>query len=41
MREGLTVAEAQELILEATPMLGAETIAASITRPEVVKAIHE
>ena len=29
MREGLTVAEAQELILEATPTLGAETIAAS------------
>ncbi|MBW1883778.1 MAG: molybdopterin molybdotransferase MoeA [Deltaproteobacteria bacterium] len=28
MREGLTVAEAQELILEATPTLGAETIAA-------------
>jgi molybdopterin molybdotransferase len=28
MREGLTVAEAQELILDATPTLGAETISA-------------
>ncbi len=29
MREGLTVEEAQDLILEATPILGAETISAS------------
>ena len=29
MREGLTVAEAQALILEETPVLGAETISAS------------
>lgn len=29
MREGLTVVEAQDLILEATPILGAETLSAS------------
>jgi len=29
MREGLTVSEAQELILEATPILGAETMSAT------------
>ncbi len=43
MREGLTVAEAQELILEATPILGAETIAAfeaagRITAESIVSA---